>query len=65
MLWFDLAVLEYKYGSKTMAKSALEQALSYDQEKDPNIEFINYIFSHNKPLLVQVTNGAVSFYTTK
>jgi hypothetical protein len=62
ILWFDLAVLEYRSGNKTDAKSAIRNALLYNQDKDPNVEFINDIISQNKQLSIQVANGNLKFY---
>lgn len=60
-IWFNLAVLEYKYGDKESAKSSLKRArISF---QDPNVNFVDYVMASNKPLYLKTSSGNLTFYT--
>lgn len=53
-LWFNLALIEYKYGYKTDAKNDITHAYAIDQS--PIIYKAYYIIMNNKPLNLNIGN---------
>ena len=61
ILWFNLAILQYKLGEVSDAKTSIEKAKT--NYKNPNLNFVDYIITNHKQLNINAKNGNVSFYT--
>jgi len=62
ILWFNLAILQYKQGNVLDAKKDIEKARKY-YPTNPNLDLIDYIIINNKQLNMTVKNGNLNFYT--
>ncbi|HEX7042146.1 MAG TPA: hypothetical protein VF189_02760, partial [Patescibacteria group bacterium] len=61
ILWFNLAILEYKYRNKSEALMDIKKAKSLTH--DTTIDFVENIIMSHKTLELKVKDGGVVFYT--
>ena len=61
VLWFNLAIVQYKLGEASDAKASIQKAEMYYE--NPNLNFVDYIITNHKQLNIKAKNGNVTFYT--